>query len=175
MMMNLDMAKQATEKVAPRKTRQREKEPFLSEPQDGAGEVAPKDIGGNHRILIVDDNPVVLKAFESKLKSDGFAVTATPSPSSVATLVEKTKAELVILDMNFPPEGAMEWNGFTIVRWLRRFSTVGTLPLIVVSGAEQPALRDECLALGVTAFFVKPVRYQDLLASVVQALVPKAG
>src|SRR5438477_6893397 len=90
---------------------EKEKEPFLPE----EAQADPADaIGQQRSILVVDDNPVVLKAFELKLRACGFRVTTTSTSAAVASTAERAKAELIILDINFPPVGALEWNGFTI-------------------------------------------------------------
>jgi CheY-like chemotaxis protein len=156
----------------PAKGRQRpppkEKEPFLP----GAAPVAnpPVSIGRNRRILVVDDNLVVLKAFELKLKSDGFAVTTTANSAAVASTAEQAQAELIVLDINFPPGAAMEWNGFTVMQWLRRFPELGRIPVILISGSEAAEYKEKALAAGALAFFQKPVGYQEILDVILKRL-----
>src|SRR5579859_6521517 len=115
-------------KGRPKRPGPKEKDPFLEE--RSAQNNPPAPIGKDRRILIVDDNPVVLKAFELKLKSDGFCVATTTNSAAVASTVEQTKSELVVLDINFPAGGAMEWSGFTVIQWLRRFPELAQLPVI---------------------------------------------
>src|SRR5579859_6450269 len=105
----------------------KEKEAFSAEAPAEAN--PPKPVGNNRRILIVDDNSVVLKAFELKLKSDGFVVTTSSNSASVASTAEQARVELIVLDVNFPASGAMEWNGFTVMQWLNRFPELGRLPV----------------------------------------------
>lgn len=73
---------------------------------------------------MVDDNPVVLKAFEFKLKASGFAVTTISDATNAASVAEKTAAELIV-DINFPsvPSSSvgLDWNGYTIMHRLRTF------------------------------------------------------
>jgi PleD family two-component response regulator len=78
----------------------KEKEAFASEATPESNPPVP--VGKNRKILIVDDNAVVLKAFELKLKSDGFVVTTSANSASVASTVEQTQSDLVVLDVNFP-------------------------------------------------------------------------
>ena len=116
---------------------------------------------------MVDDNPVVLKAFEFKLKASGFAVTTISDATNAASVAEKTAAELIVLDINFPsvPSSSvrLDWNGYTIMHWLRRFPKLSGIPVILISG-------EEALAAGAVAFFEKPVPYADLLAAILPAL-----
>ena len=129
-----------------------------------------KPIGHGRKILVADDNPVVLAAFEMKLKSSGFTVVTTPDAVEVARTVEKNGSELIILDINFPTTVGCDWNGFTIMRWLRRLPDLGRIPVILISGEESAKYRERALAEGAVAFFEKPVVYSELLAKIVQAL-----
>ena len=131
---------------------------------------APLTVGERkRRVLVVDDDPVVLKAFELKLKTSGYEVVTTPNAANVASAAEEAQAELIILDINFPPSGAMEWSGFTVLQWLRRFPELAKVPVILMSGSDTAAFKDKCLAEGALAFFQKPIDYRELLAVLVRA------
>lgn len=160
--------KRGTKKPSPK-----EKEAFLQEGSAENKTAAP--LGKNHRILVVDDNPVVLKAFELKLKSDGFEVTTITNSAAVASTAEQTQAQLIVLDINFPPGGAMEWNGFTVMQWLGRFPELTRIPVILISGSDAAEYRDKALAAGAIAFFQKPVVYKEILDAILKALGEKPG
>ena len=162
-------AKTPTAPVSPgRPPRQpKEKEPFVA---DGAQDETPASIGQSRRILVVDDNPVVLKAFELKLKALGFEVTTISNGAAVASTAERVKAELIILDINFPPAGALEWTGFTIIQWLRRFPELATIPVILITGGDSSQYKEKSLAAGAVGFFQKPMNYKELVALILQTL-----
>ena len=163
MPITLKLAEKKKQPVLPVKTKVKEKEPFLPDSPDAAAE--PPSAGSRkHRILVVDDNPVVLKAFELKLKASGFEVTTTANGANVASAAEEARAEIIILDINFPPSGAMQWTGFTIMEWVRRFPELAKVPFILITGSDLAAYKDRCLAAGAIAFFQKPVDYKELLA-----------
>lgn len=145
----------------------KEKEAFSQEPAAPKGDTKP----GNHRrILVVDDNAVVLKAFELKLKADGFEVTTITNSASVASTAEQAHAELIVLDINFPSGATVEWNGFTAIQWLRRFPELQHIPVILMSGSEAAEYKDKALAAGAVAFFQKPVPYQEILGVILKTL-----
>lgn len=145
----------------------KEKEAFQSDaaPAPGQGTV-----GRNRRVLVVDDNQTVLKAFETKLKADGFAVVTSSNSSTVASTVEQNQAELIVLDVNFPSTGGMQWTGFTVIQWLQRFPELARIPVILISGEGSSVHKDKALAAGAIAFFEKPVVYKELLAAITSAL-----
>ena len=146
----------------------KEKDAFLKEGTLEAN--PPRLIGGNRRILVVDDNPVVLKAFELKLKADGFSVTTTTDGATVASTAEQAQAELIVLDINFPAGGAMEWNGFTVMQWLNRFPELRKIPIILISGSEASEYKDKALAAGAIAYFQKPVVYNEIREVILRTL-----
>jgi CheY-like chemotaxis protein len=149
----------------------KEKEPFSQEPTPPASPPAP--IGNRRRILVVDDNVVVLKAFELKLKADGFDVSTISNSSTVASSAEQVHAELIVLDVNFPEGASMEWNGFTVMQWLKRFPELVNIPIILISGSEVAEYREKALAAGALAFFQKPVVYSEILEVILKALGEK--
>jgi CheY-like chemotaxis protein len=162
----------AENKKAATRTRAKEKEKEAFLPEDKTSE--PVSTGAKHRILVVDDNPVVLKAFELKLKATGFEVATTPNSAAVARTAEEVKAELIILDINFPDTGTTQWNGFTIIQWLRRFGELANIPIILMTGGEIAEYKEKCLAAGAIAFFQKPFDFKDLVAVIRRALEGKS-
>src|SRR6185437_3380989 len=117
----LQIAKKAPGASAPRK----EQEPFLAnESQASSKGEAQSSIGANRKIMVVDDNPIVLKAFELKLKANGFEVITASDGSSVVGMAGQQNPDLIILDVNFAPghgTGGAQWSGLSIVQWLARF------------------------------------------------------
>lgn len=152
-----------------KKERSKEKDAFLPETAGGAG-APPVPVGANHRILVVDDNLVVLKAFESRLTKLGFRVTALSNAAAVASTVETQNIELLILDINFPSAGVMEWNGFTVLQWMRRFPQLAQIPVVFVTGTDASKYRDLAVSLGATGLFEKPVNFDELLALMLRVL-----
>ena len=57
--------------------------------------------GQNRKILVVDDNGVVLKAFELKLKALGFKVLTATDGSGAVSLARQERPDLIVLDINF--------------------------------------------------------------------------
>jgi CheY-like chemotaxis protein len=67
----------------------------------------------------------------------------------------------------------MEWNGFTVMQWLRRFPEFAKVPVILISGSEAAEYKDKALAAGAVAFFQKPVAYKEILEVILKTLEPK--
>lgn len=118
------------------------------------------------KILVVDDDSVILKAFSIKLKaSDYDVVTAANGPDAV-NAVRTQKPDAVLLDINFPPEfEGVVWDGFRIMEWLRRLEEAEDTPIFIVSGGDPEKYITRARELGAVAFFRKPVAHEQLVAA----------
>ena len=122
------------------------------------------------RVLIVDDDPVFLKATAMKLQSAGFQVrTATESSEAIAALGEQP-ADAVLMDIDFQPDvcngGMGSWDGFQIMTWLRGNPAAKGARFIMVSNSDSAADRQRAQELGAVAYFQKPLDHDRLLAAV---------
>jgi CheY-like chemotaxis protein len=121
------------------------------------------------KILVVDDNPVILKTLTSALEPKGYIVFTALDGSEVFNIVRREKPDLLMLDIFFPPDIAGSgntWDAFLIMRWLQRMDEAKGTPVIVISVAEPQKYRDRCLAAGARAFLHKPVDPHELLDTV---------
>lgn len=122
------------------------------------------------KILIADDSVVVLKALAIKLKSAGYEIRTAMDGSTAISCVRRDKPDLIILDINFPPDatrgGGIAWDGFMILEWLRRIDEVRDTPIIFITSAEPSKFREKALAAGAVAFFHKPIDQEEMLSVV---------
>jgi len=61
---------------------------------------------GAKKILVIDDNQVVLKAMHVMLRAKGYNVETAESGADAITLLRKNKPDLILLDLDFPPDVA---------------------------------------------------------------------
>ena len=105
-------------------------------------------------ILLVDDDAVFRKATVMKLKAYGYDVVTAEDGSAAVSAIGKRKPDLVLLDINFPPDvahgGGLAWDGFVILRWLRRtHEETGDVPVIAVTAGNLNLYREHCKAAGI--------------------------
>lgn len=125
------------------------------------------------RILIADDSLTVLTALEHKLNAAGYEVHCASDGSEAVTLAGRIRPDLVIIDVNFPPDisqGGVDWNGFKIVEWMQRTGALGLAPAIIITTDEVEKHRDAAVAVGATALFQKPISLPVLLETVKDCL-----
>jgi CheY-like chemotaxis protein len=125
------------------------------------------------KILVIDDDPVVLSALSLVLKAEGYQVFEAGDAPAAFSLARRIRPDLIVLDIFFPPDVGQSgnaWDGFMIIEWFRHMGVIGDTPIIIISGAEPGPFHDRCLANGVAAFFSKPVNSGELLDTIGQIL-----
>lgn len=153
----------------------KDEHPFAEEAPAAATD-GQEPIGKDRKILVVDDNEVVLKAFEIKFKALGFQVYKATDGAAAVSCARHEKPDVIVLDINFPPEvgsSGLQWDGFNIMQWLQRFKEVAEIPVIIITSGDPEKLRNRALASGAVAFFQKPINHEEFLISVRRTLRAK--
>ena len=131
------------------------------------------------RILVVDDNLIVVKTISMKLKSKGYQVFTAMDGSAAVSTVRKEHPDLILLDINFPPDvghgGGVPWDGFLIMDWLRRIDEAKDTPVIIITGGDPAQYEQRSLACGAIAFFHKPIDHDNLLGVIHKAIGPSGA
>jgi CheY-like chemotaxis protein len=126
------------------------------------------------KILIVDDNPVVLKALSIKLTANGYEVVTAKDGSEAVSAVRRVHPNLILLDISFPPDvghgGGVAWDGFLIMSWMKRIEEAKTTPFIVISAGDPVEFKERALAAGAMNYFQKPVDNEELFTAIRHAL-----
>jgi CheY-like chemotaxis protein len=129
------------------------------------------------KILIVDDNLVILKTTSMKLAANGYEVLTAEDGGAAVAAVRREKPDLILLDLSFPPDvahgGGVAWDGFLIMDWLRRLEEAKGIPIIIITGGDPVKYKDRALAAGATSFFHKPIDNDELLTAIRQTLEEK--
>lgn len=123
------------------------------------------------RILLVEDSEDDLFFFKRSLKQTGVDAQLVHQPDgrSAVEYLERVLAgnesmpDLMFLDLKMPA-----FTGFEVLEWIAQRSLLRLLPVAVLSGSEQPGDVERALALGATAYFVKPILVQQLRTRIVE-------
>jgi DNA-binding response OmpR family regulator len=110
------------------------------------------------RILIVDDEPRILKFLEMKLRASGYGVLTASSGFEALEQVEAQEPDLVVLDVLMPRK-----DGFETLKELRAFSSV---PVIILSAKEADTDKVKGLKLGADDYLAKPFSPDELVARI---------
>jgi two-component system KDP operon response regulator KdpE len=120
------------------------------------------------KILIVDDDPVILKGLSLTLKSKGYEVVTATDGGEAINQVREEQPDMLLVDVSLPIDmvgcGALGWDGFQIARWVRHLSCKA--PAIMMSVTNKPEYREQAIAAGARGFLPKPISNEFLLASI---------
>jgi two-component system KDP operon response regulator KdpE len=114
------------------------------------------------RVLIVDDEPQLLRALSITLRAFDYEVATSSNGAEALVCAARQRLDLVILDLGLP-----DMAGTTVIRELRAWTTV---PIIVLSGRTDPAAKTEALDLGADDYVTKPFAMDELSARIRAAL-----
>jgi CheY-like chemotaxis protein len=127
------------------------------------------------KILVVDDNEVILKTVSLKLQSCGYQIITALDGTEAVAAARKESPDLILLDLSFPPDTeGVPWDGFRIMEWFHRLDPAKKIPVIVITGLEDVKNKERATSSGAVAFFNKPINHDDLL-KVVRATLEGSG
>ena len=115
------------------------------------------------RILVIDDEPVVVDMLVTSLREEGYRVVGAETSDEGLKLAILSRPELVLLDIALPG-----MNGIELLKRIR--STNPTTRVIMVTGNTDPVLAREALELGALAYVDKPFDFTYLKRVVAMAL-----
>ena len=117
-------------------------------------------------ILVVDDDPKLLKAISLRLKLSGYNVAVAFSGAEALILAESERPDLIITDI-WMPMGT----GFSLAYRLREH--VPGVPLLFLSASRQANLKEMAEKIGAVAFLEKPYEPETLLNTIAHILHPQ--
>jgi two-component system KDP operon response regulator KdpE len=114
------------------------------------------------RILVVDDEPQILRALGTNLRARGFEIDLAETGEEALELAARHRPDLVIVDLGLPGIDGVE-----VVRGLRGWTNV---PIVVLSVRDAESDKVEALDAGADDYVTKPFGMDELLARTRAAL-----
>jgi DNA-binding response OmpR family regulator len=118
------------------------------------------------RVLIVDDEPVVVDVLQRYLARDGFEVNSATDGARALEVAESWAPHLIVLDLMLPVI-----DGIEVCRRIRQRSSV---PIIMVTARGEEADRIVGLEIGADDYVVKPFSPREIVARV-RSVLRRAG
>jgi two-component system KDP operon response regulator KdpE len=114
------------------------------------------------RVLVVDDEPQILRALGINLRARGYEVDLAPDGEHALTLAASHHPDVVVLDLGLPGIDGVE-----VIRGLRGWSTV---PIVVLSVRDAERDKVSALDAGADDYVTKPFGMDELMARLRAAL-----
>jgi len=110
------------------------------------------------RILIIDDEPELVKAVEVRLKASGYDVEVAYDGKAGIDKAKEVRPDLILLDFVMPM-----MDGYEVARELMADIEIKQIPIVVLTASQQKDLKARFREIGINAFIVKPFETSDLL------------
>jgi FixJ family two-component response regulator len=118
------------------------------------------------RVAVVDDDESVRKALQRLLRASDMDADAFGSAEDfLASLPQAPPPDCLVLDLQMPGT-----SGLDLQRQIVR-AGLG-LPIVVITGHDEPGMQARCLAAGARAYLRKPLEAETLLAAIEAAIDP---
>ena len=113
------------------------------------------------RILLVDDEPSIVKMVGKRLEVEGFEVVVAMDGQEGLSRAQTERPDLIVLDLMLP-----KLNGYEVCTMLKQDARFQRIPIILFTAKAQE--KDEKLGMecGANAYVRKPFRAQELLEKI---------
>lgn len=115
---------------------------------------------GRKHIVIVDDNPVNLD-FSERILREQYKVTKLISGEQLLKFLTRVRPDMVLLDIQMP-----EMDGYEVLRRIRQNPAVAEIPVIFITGQQDPGSEREGFRLGAQDFIGKPFDKEVMTARI---------
>ncbi|MBV9249035.1 MAG: response regulator transcription factor [Acetobacteraceae bacterium] len=111
------------------------------------------------RVLLVDDEPAILRFLRAGLGNHGYVVREASTGQAALDMIRRKAADLLVLDLGLP-----DIDGLDVIRQVRGSGCA--LPIIVLSSRDNERAKVEALDLGADDYVTKPFGMDELLARI---------
>ena len=119
------------------------------------------------KILVVDDEGIILNSCQKVLEAEGFEVVPVPSAQKALMALEREDFSLLLIDVKMPEHDGMYLMEEAKKKWAE-------IPMIVMSGYDTTDTIEEAIQKGAATFIPKPFTPDELI-EVVRQVIKKEG
>jgi two-component system, OmpR family, KDP operon response regulator KdpE len=110
------------------------------------------------RVLVVDDEPQILRALRINLRARQYDVVTAGTGRGALEAAADAHPDMIILDLGLP-----DMDGVDVIRSLRKWTQV---PIVILSGRMNSAAKVDALDAGADDYVTKPFSVEELLARI---------
>lgn len=102
------------------------------------------------KILIIEDEEVLISVLKKKLVREGYSVSVAKNGVEGLAKIKKNKPDLILLDIIMPEKG-----GFEVMEEIVKDEDLNDIPIIIISNSGQPVEIDKAKRLGADDWLIK--------------------
>lgn len=117
------------------------------------------------KILIVDDEVLILEMYAAKMRKIGDKVFTAESAIKGLEIAEKEKPDIIFVDIIMPVK-----DGFWLLEQIKRHQdkSIAQIPVIMLTNLDDPTSRLKCCKLGCLYYLVKPQHTPSQIAQIIK-------
>ncbi len=119
-----------------------------------------------HTVLVVDDDEIMRNGIKRILESEGYNVIAAEDGIALSKILETTRLDLILLDVNLP------WiDGFELCRLIKDHHHLKVVPLVMISAGNSAEEVQRGISAGADDYIAKPFDIDTILTTVNRRLL----
>ena len=124
------------------------------------GKVEEKEPEPMKHVLVIDDDPIMLRLIKEELKEQYNVATAISGKIALGFL-KKRKTDLILLDYEMPEE-----NGPAVLEKIRKSEELKDIPVIFLTGISEREKIKQVLSLKIQGYLLKPIEHDKLIKTI---------
>jgi DNA-binding response OmpR family regulator len=113
------------------------------------------------KILIVDDEPSIVRLLAIRLKANGYETFVANDGLEGLKMARNVKPDLILLDLKMPAGG-----GILAFKNLKASTYISTIPIIIITALPEEEVKKLTMEMGADGFFSKPFKSVELLKKI---------
>jgi CheY-like chemotaxis protein len=102
------------------------------------------------KILIVEDEKLILKAYKETLEREGFSIFIARDGAEAIKMLKDLVPDMILLDLMMP-----KVNGFEVLKYIKNENRLKFVPVLILTNSGQGEDIEKGIALGATGYLVK--------------------
>jgi len=113
------------------------------------------------KILVVDDEPDILKIVTFRLEKTGYEVKTASNGREAFDLMQKEKPDLLLLDLRLPV-----MSGYEVCKQMKSDENLKDVPIILLTASSSASIEQKTKEFKADDYMIKPFDPEQLLAKV---------
>lgn len=120
------------------------------------------------KILVIEDDVALLWLIDKILSNQYEVVTVRNAQEAIGKLHDGYEADMIITDLGLPVV-----DGFELLQYLKKSGLYYHIPVVVLSGNENPLVIKRCLNAGAAKFILKPFDPPQLISDIKDVMIAR--
>lgn len=117
-------------------------------------------------VLVIEDDPILLRMYTEKLTSEGLKVLTAQDGETGLEMALKNKVDVILLDIMLP-----RISGTDLLEKLRQDERGKTIPVVALTNLADPVEKERAIKLGVKKYLVKAMQNpKDVVDAIKQSM-----